>query len=138
VRVSAGSGGTAVQTRPSRPASARQSQAAPATDDSWPDAPSDDEYEPARSGSTAGAGLAAARSAAKAAAQARPRTGQSGARQGGGADAWPDSVPGRRASADVDEVDPDNDMDADGDGLMGMQLIQRELGGQIIGEIDHT
>ncbi|MEV5412044.1 DNA polymerase III subunit gamma and tau [Thermopolyspora sp. NPDC052614] len=135
-RGSAGAGGTAVQTGAGRPASARQSQAASATDDSWPDAPSDDEYEPASPAPTAG--LAAARSAAKAAAQARPRTGQPGARQGGGVDAWPDAVPGRRPAADVDEVDPDNDMDADGDGLVGMQLIQRELGGQIIGEIDHT
>ena len=127
--VQAPGGGTAVQDRPAR-------QTPPATDDSWPDAPSDDEYEPARPAPTSG--LAAARSAAKAAAQARPRTGGQGARQGGTADAWPDAVPGRRATPDVDEVDPDNDMDADGDGLVGMALLQRELGAQIIGEIDHT
>jgi DNA polymerase-3 subunit gamma/tau len=35
-------------------------------------------------------------------------------------------------------VDPDNDTDADMNELTGMALIQRELGGQIIQEIDHS
>ena len=105
------------------------------TDDSWPAAPSDDEYEPERPS----AGIAAARSAAQAAAQTRPRTGGSaGARRPDSAAAWPETIPGRASASDVDEVDPDNDMDADGDGLVGLELIKRELGGEIIDEIDHS
>ncbi|RJL32074.1 DNA polymerase III subunit gamma and tau [Bailinhaonella thermotolerans] len=40
----------------------------------------------------------------------------------------------------VDDVDPLNDLDADGEGseLTGVALIQRELGAQIIGVIDHA
>jgi DNA polymerase III subunit gamma/tau len=50
-------------------------------------------------------------------------------------------VPARGArgtAPDADEVDPLNDEDADVDALSGMALLQRELGGQVIGEIDHT
>jgi len=94
----------------------------PTTDESWPDAPIDD-YEPEPSGPPPGA----------AAAQPRPR-----ASGGGGAAAWPDSIPGRPGSADLDDVDPDNDLDDEGDGLVGIELIKRELGGEIIDEIDHS
>ncbi|GIH71169.1 DNA polymerase III subunit gamma and tau [Sphaerimonospora thailandensis] len=105
------------------------------TDETWPDEPlaessgeSSDESSdgfnrpatPSRSGS-------AARSAARAAAQSRPRQ------------AWPDAVPGRnRPGADLDDVDPVNDADADVSDLTGLALVQRELGGQIIEEIDHS
>ncbi|MEU0521865.1 DNA polymerase III subunit gamma and tau [Streptosporangium sp. NPDC006007] len=119
-------------------------QARPATDESWPDAPlPEDPGSPpgpnpgSNRGSNHGAshgsnpGLAAARSAARAAAQSGPKA-------GGGRAAWPDAVPRRDPAPDADEVDPLNDADADVDALTGMALIQRELGGQIIGEIDHT
>ncbi|MFC0864389.1 DNA polymerase III subunit gamma and tau [Sphaerimonospora cavernae] len=101
------------------------------TDETWPDEPlaeSSDESSdgfnrpatPPRSGS-------AARFAARAAAQSRPRQ------------AWPDAVPGRnRTGADFDDVDPVNDADADVSDLTGLALVQRELGGQIIEEIDHS
>ncbi|MFI6814076.1 DNA polymerase III subunit gamma and tau [Nonomuraea sp. NPDC050328] len=133
--------------------------ARPTTDESWPDAP--DEPDPgsppmgaangfssasgapasggsASSGAAAGApvvgaGLAAARSAARAAAQAGPRP---PAPRKGGASAWPDAVPGK--GADADEVDPLNDADADVDEVGGMELLKRELGAVVIGEIDHT
>ncbi|MEU9888538.1 DNA polymerase III subunit gamma and tau [Sphaerisporangium sp. NPDC051011] len=98
------------------------------SDDSWPDAPPpDDDGPPPPARPSTGAGRAVARSAANAAAQAGPRQ-----------SAWPDAVPGRSgpSSSEADEVDPDNDADAGA--LMGMALVQRELGGQIIGEIDHT
>ncbi|MER5422982.1 DNA polymerase III subunit gamma and tau [Streptosporangium roseum] len=112
----------AVQESPAR-------QAPPATDESWPDAPLPDDpgSPPAPS-----PGLAAARSAARAAAQSGPRAAT------GGKPAWPDAVPGRKPAVETDEVDPLNDADADVDALTGMALLQRELGGQIIGEIDHT
>lgn len=115
-------------------------QARPATDESWPDAPlPEDPGSPpgpnpgSNHGSNPGSnpGLAAARSAARAAAQSGPKA-------GGGRAAWPDAVPRRDPAPDADEVDPLNDADADVDALTGMALIQRELGGQIIGEIDHT
>jgi DNA polymerase-3 subunit gamma/tau len=113
-----------------RQATAEKPQAAPpASDEPWPDAPPlDDEGQAPSSGS----GLAAARSAAHAAAQAGPRQAVSAA--------WPDAVPRRSGSSatEADEVDPDNDADADADSLTGMALVQRELGGQIVGEIDHT
>ncbi|WP_433369806.1 DNA polymerase III subunit gamma and tau [Streptosporangium sp. CA-115845] len=114
------------------------SQTPPATDESWPDAPMpEDPGSPPPPISGPGPGLAAARSAAKAAAQAGPRAvAKTGAKA-----AWPDAVPARGnrgAAPDADEVDPLNDADADVDALTGMALIQRELGGQIIGEIDHT
>ncbi|MEU8108114.1 DNA polymerase III subunit gamma and tau [Nonomuraea muscovyensis] len=83
----------------------------------------------------ASSAVAAARSAAKAAAQAGPRA--PAPRQGGSA-GWPDAVPGRRRVPDSDEVDPLNDANADVDELSGMALLQRELGAQVIGEIDHT
>ncbi|MEU8246387.1 DNA polymerase III subunit gamma and tau [Nonomuraea sp. NPDC048916] len=110
------------------------------TDESWPDAPDDPgpgsppAPDPTHtSAGMTGAGLAAARSAAKAAAQAGPRA----PRQAGTA-AWPDAVPSRRKGPESDEVDPLNDADADVDELSGMALLQRELGAQVIGEIDHT
>ncbi len=54
--------------------------------------------------------------------------------------AWPETVPGRTggASRPDDDVDPLNDDDADVSELSGMALIQRELGGRIIEEIDHS
>ncbi|PRX63627.1 DNA polymerase-3 subunit gamma/tau [Nonomuraea fuscirosea] len=122
-----------------------------ATDESWPDAP--DDFGPgappnpdptrtvaaaqpaaASSGAPPGAGLAAARSAAKAAAQAGPRVPMARS----GAVAWPDKVPSRDKSPVSDEVDPLNDADADVDALSGMALLERELGAQVIGEIDHA
>ncbi|MGE5287926.1 MAG: DNA polymerase III subunit gamma and tau [Micromonosporaceae bacterium] len=39
--------------------------------------------------------------------------------------------------AEADEIDPDNDADA-GAELTGMELIRRELGGEVIDEIDHS
>ncbi|MEU1386852.1 MULTISPECIES: DNA polymerase III subunit gamma and tau [unclassified Nonomuraea] len=122
--------------------------ARPTTDESWPDAPDDlspgsppspdpTQTVTARQPAAApvGAGLAAARSAAKAAAQAGPRTPASRA---GGTTAWPSAIPGRDKAADADDVDPLNDADADVDAVSGMALLQRELGAQVIGEIDHT
>ncbi|MEV0306161.1 DNA polymerase III subunit gamma and tau [Nonomuraea fuscirosea] len=122
-----------------------------ATDESWPDAPDDfgpgapPNPDPTRtvaaaqpaagsSGAPPGAGLAAARSAAKAAAQAGPRVPMARS----GAAAWPDKVPSRDKSPVSDEVDPLNDADADVDALSGMALLERELGAQVIGEIDHA
>ncbi|NRQ30355.1 DNA polymerase III subunit gamma and tau [Nonomuraea sp. NN258] len=129
--------------------------AAPAratTDESWPDAPDDlspgspPSPDPTQTmpvgqgapagGGLAGAGLAAARSAARAAAQAGPRTPAS--RGGGGGGGWPEAIPGRAKGSDADEVDPLNDADADVDAVSGMALLERELGAQVIGEIDHT
>lgn len=57
-----------------------------------------------------------------------------GARGGG---EWSAALPGRR-TAEADEVDPENDADAESSDLTGVALIQRELGGRIIEEIDHT
>ncbi|MBX6386147.1 MAG: DNA polymerase III subunit gamma and tau, partial [Microbispora sp.] len=113
------------------PAAAERQPAAPSTtDETWPDAPSDDydDAPPPPSRPTPGPGLAAARSAARAAAQTGPRK------------AWPETVPGRTGgtSRPDDDVDPLNDDDADVSELTGMALIQRELGGQIIEEIDHS
>ncbi|MFI6534508.1 DNA polymerase III subunit gamma and tau [Nonomuraea sp. NPDC050547] len=112
------------------------------TDESWPDAPDDMSPgsppmpDPGQAAAPkAGGGMAAARSAAQAAAQSGPRAPKP--RQGG-ASAWPDAVPSRSRSADSDEVDPLNDADADLDAVGGMALLQRELGAQVIGEIDHT
>ncbi|WP_326826547.1 DNA polymerase III subunit gamma and tau [Streptosporangium sp. NBC_01756] len=127
------------ETRAAPVAPARQ--APPATDESWPDEPlPDDPGSPPTP--PPGPGLAAARSAARAAAQSGPRV--TGAAKAAGAKtvdakaAWPDAVPARRTIVETDDVDPLNDADADVDTLTGMALIQRELGGQIIGEIDHT
>ncbi|MFG1708278.1 DNA polymerase III subunit gamma and tau [Nonomuraea sp. M3C6] len=119
------------------------------TDESWPDAPDDlspdspPTPDPTRSVTTAtpagpvpaGAGLAAARSAAKAAAQSGPRV---PAARSGGTPAWPDKVPSRGKGPESDDVDPLNDADADVDAVSGMALLERELGAQVIGEIDHT
>ncbi|MFE0150903.1 DNA polymerase III subunit gamma and tau [Nonomuraea sp. NPDC059007] len=112
------------------------------TDESWPDAPDDMSPgsppmpDPGQAAAVkTGGGMAAARSAAQAAAQSGPRAPKP--RQGG-ASAWPDAVPSRSKSADSDEVDPLNDADADLDAVGGMALLQRELGAQVIGEIDHT
>ena len=44
---------------------------------------------------------------------------------------------GPGAAAPADEADPDNDADA-GAELTGMELIRRELGGEVISEIDHS
>ncbi|MEU8321304.1 DNA polymerase III subunit gamma and tau [Nonomuraea sp. NPDC048881] len=136
--------------QPPATASARPTteSARPTTDESWPDAPDDlspgsppspdpTQTVTARQPAAApvGAGLAAARSAAKAAAQAGPRTPASRA---GGTAAWPSAIPGRDKAADADDVDPLNDADADVDAVSGMALLQRELGAQVIGEIDHT
>ncbi|MGJ6965421.1 DNA polymerase III subunit gamma and tau [Streptosporangium sp. G11] len=122
------------------PAPAAPREAPPATDESWPDAPMpEDPGSPPPPNAVPSPGLAAARSAARAAAQAGPRA---AVKTGGAkAAAWPDAVPvrGARGTApDADEVDPLNDEDADVDALTGMALLQRELGGQVIGEIDHT
>ncbi|QFY13816.1 DNA polymerase III subunit gamma and tau [Nonomuraea phyllanthi] len=127
--------------------------ARPTTDESWPDAPDDfgpgappspdptrtmpaagGPAGPGRGAPATGTGLAAARSAARAAAQAGPRT--PSAR--GGAPAWPDAVPSRNKALEPDDVDPLNDADADVHALTGMALLERELGAQMIGEIDHT
>jgi DNA polymerase III subunit gamma/tau len=108
-------------------------QAPPATDESWPDEPLPEDHG---SPPSPNPGLAAARSAAKAAAQAGPRA--AGTKPAGNKPAWPDAVPGRKGVAEADEVDRLHDADADVDGLTGMALIQRELGGQVIGEIDHA
>ncbi|GAA2675119.1 hypothetical protein GCM10010412_056620 [Nonomuraea recticatena] len=129
------------------------------TDESWPQAPDDPDPgmppmpSPSQgtsrsSGAAQGAsrtpspGLAAARSAAKAAAQAAAQAGPRvpASRQGGGSGSggWPDAIPGRRRGPESDEVDPLNDANADIDELSGMALLQRELGAQMIGEIDHT
>nr|WP_055508964.1 DNA polymerase III subunit gamma and tau [Nonomuraea pusilla] len=133
---------------PGRPPAAGDAARA-TTDESWPDAPDDYVQDsppmpdptrtvaaktaPANGSAPRGGGLAAARSAAKAAAQAGPRS--AGGR--GSVAAWPDAIPGR-SKADVDDVDPLNDADADVDAVSGMALLQRELGAQVIGEIDHT
>ncbi|NUR84914.1 MAG: DNA polymerase III subunit gamma and tau, partial [Nonomuraea sp.] len=82
-----------------------------------------------------GSGLSAARDAARAAAQAGPRA---PAPRKGGSAGWPDAVPSRSKASESDEVDPLNDADADVDAVSGMALLQRELGAQMIGEIDHT
>jgi DNA polymerase-3 subunit gamma/tau len=52
----------------------------------------------------------------------------------------PDEPPPPPAPLDeADEVDPEGDANADGDGeYSGMALIQRELGGQVIQEIDNS
>ena len=54
--------------------------------------------------------------------------------------ALPDLPPPPEAPMDEsDEVDPDGDRDAGAEeAINGMALIQRELGGQIIREIDNT
>ncbi|WP_436758032.1 DNA polymerase III subunit gamma and tau [Streptosporangium sp. V21-05] len=124
------------------PAESREApprQAPPATDESWPDAPlPEDPGSPPPPSSVPSPGLAAARSAARAAAQAGPKA---AVKTGAKAAAWPDAIPDRGArgtAPDADEVDPLNDADADVDALTGMALLQRELGGQVIGEIDHT
>ncbi|WP_283139458.1 DNA polymerase III subunit gamma and tau [Rhizohabitans arisaemae] len=39
---------------------------------------------------------------------------------------------------EVDEVDPLNDSDAEVTGVTGIALVERELGGRVIGEIDHA
>ncbi|MGW0806135.1 DNA polymerase III subunit gamma and tau [Nonomuraea sp. NPDC002799] len=134
--------------RPSAALSAPAPSGRTTTDESWPDAPDDHSPgspptpdptrtvavgAPAKSGSV-GPGLAAARSAAKAAAQAGPRA--PAAR--GAVAAWPDAVPSRNKGPESDEVDRLNDADADANGISGMVLLERELGAQMIGEIDHA
>ncbi|GAA3252008.1 DNA polymerase III subunit gamma and tau [Nonomuraea helvata] len=128
------------------------------TDESWPDAPDDfgpgspPTPDPTRtmpvaqaavavaapsggvSPGAGGTGMAAAKSAARAAAQAGPRAPTAR----GGAAAWPETVPSRNKVPLSDDVDPLNDADADVDAVSGMALLERELGAQVIGEIDHT
>jgi DNA polymerase III subunit gamma/tau len=58
-----------------------------------------------------------------------------GGSQGAGSRGTPSQGVG--IPADADEVDPDNDADA-GAELSGMELIRRELGAQVIDEIDHS
>lgn len=115
------------------------SRGAQTTDESWPEAPDDpvpgSPPMPSPTQTTPSAGLAAARSAARAAAQSGPRA---PAPRQGGSSGWPDAVPGRGKEPESEEVDPLNDADADVDAVSGMALLQRELGAQVIGEIDHT
>jgi DNA polymerase-3 subunit gamma/tau len=126
------------------PASASAAPSAPvrqapaATDESWPDEPLPEDHG---SPPSPNPGLAAARSAAKAAAQAGPRAANNKAVGNKAADnkgGWPDAVPSRKGALEADEVDRLHDAGADVNGLTGMALIQRELGGQVIGEIDHN
>lgn len=140
----AGAGQNGADGHPGGPQNASQTRgqaAPPTTDESWPDAPDDlspgspPMPDPGQTSARAGSGLAAARSAAKAAAQAGPRA--PSPRQGGSS-GWPDAIPGRQKGPESDDVDPLNDADADVDALSGMALLQRELGAQVIGEIDHT
>lgn len=98
------------------------------TDETWPDGPSDDFHAPEPQGAPPTTSAAsAARSAARAATQGRSRQ------------TWPDAVPRDRSGVSSDlDVDPLNDADADMSELTGLALVQRELGGQIIEEIDHS
>lgn len=146
--------GTALDDGPARSIGTSSADSHPTTDESWPSAPDDpgpgspptpDPSQASaspgpRRGGAPGTGLAAARSAARAAAQAGPRV--AGARKAAPASpaspAWPDAVPGRGKNADADDVDPLNDAGADVDTVSGMALLQRELGAQVIGEIDHA
>ncbi|GAA4580342.1 hypothetical protein GCM10023194_08420 [Planotetraspora phitsanulokensis] len=129
-----GSGATRRAQATRNGASQAASGSAGVTDESWPDEPSDDDEGPgmamagARGGRVSSPGLAAAKSAARAAAQAGPRQ------------AWPESVPSRKgaSASEADDVDPLNDANAEASELSGMALIQRELGGRIIEEIDHS
>ncbi|MEO3862212.1 DNA polymerase III subunit gamma and tau [Acrocarpospora sp. B8E8] len=93
------------------------------TDESWPDAPSDDFDAPTPPPLSAGptTGITAAKSAARAAAQSGPRQ------------AWPDSIPPRKTASD-----PDPFNDTSPEELSGLALLQRELGGRVIQEIDHS
>ncbi|MEV4107875.1 DNA polymerase III subunit gamma and tau [Nonomuraea sp. NPDC049695] len=128
------------------------------TDESWPEAPDDfgpgspPTPDPTRTMPVAqaaaavaapsvgappaggGTGMAAAKSAARAAAQAGPRAPTAR----GAAAAWPETVPSRTKAPVSDDVDPLNDADADVDAISGMALLERELGAQVIGEIDHS
>lgn len=134
------------------------------TDESWPDAPDDaspgspPSPDPTRtvvaaqhaaggsagSAVAAGTGMAAAKSAAMAASQAGPRgpsarTSAAAAPSARTATAvWPDAVPGRNKGPESDDVDPLNDADADVAAVSGMALLERELGAQVIGEIDRA
>ncbi|GIH29226.1 hypothetical protein Aph01nite_75360 [Acrocarpospora phusangensis] len=94
------------------------------TDESWPDAPSDDFDGPAPepSHSRPTSGIAAAKSAARAAAQSGPRQ------------SWPESIPPRKTTPTSDDSDPF----ADSGELSGLALLQKELGGRLIQEIDHS
>ncbi|WP_062430506.1 DNA polymerase III subunit gamma and tau [Herbidospora daliensis] len=113
-------------TQPAREAApARKQPEKAATDESWPDAPTDEFERPApQSDYEAPPPRAAAPRQAAAAAPARQ--------------AWPDAVPSRSKKSEVDDVDPDNDADVDTDGLSGLALLQKELGGRVIQEIDHS
>ncbi|WP_066375759.1 DNA polymerase III subunit gamma and tau [Herbidospora mongoliensis] len=108
-------------------ASPRKQAAKTSIDESWPDAPTDEFERPApQSAYEAPPQPRAAQPAPRPAAAAAARQ------------AWPDAVPARAKKADEDDVDPDNDADVDSDGLSGLALLQKELGGQVIQEIDHS
>ncbi|MBP2704607.1 DNA polymerase III subunit gamma and tau [Microbispora sp. RL4-1S] len=130
---------TAPQQAEGGSASAARTSGEP-TDESWPDAPSDDfdSPSPGPGGSGfGGSGFGPAVSRGPGPGQAAARSAARAAQTGGSRAAWPETVPSRRGSGgDFDEVDPLNDAGASG--LTGMALIQRELGGRIIEEIDHS
>nr|WP_062340960.1 DNA polymerase III subunit gamma and tau [Herbidospora sakaeratensis] len=106
-------------------APARKQPEKAATDESWPDAPTDEFERPApQADYEAPPPRAAAPRKAETTAPARQ--------------AWPDAVPSRAKKSEVDDVDPDNDADVDTDGLSGLALLQKELGGRVIQEIDHS
>ncbi|WP_062346892.1 DNA polymerase III subunit gamma and tau [Herbidospora yilanensis] len=115
---------------PREAAPARKQPEKAATDESWPDAPTDEFERPAPQSDYEAPPPRAAASAAPAAAR---QAASAPARQ-----AWPDAVPSRAKKSDVDDVDPDNDADVDTDGLSGLALLQKELGGRVIQEIDHS
>ncbi|MEV0613387.1 DNA polymerase III subunit gamma and tau [Nonomuraea sp. NPDC050404] len=114
-----------------------------ATDESWPSAPDDPgpgappSPDPTRTVSMAAQqpGGAPANGASAGGAPAGPRAQPA---RGGAAAGWPAAIPGRGRGPENDDVDPLNDADADVDALSGMALLQRELGAQVIGEIDHA
>ncbi|GAB1819903.1 DNA polymerase III subunit gamma and tau [Herbidospora sp. RD11066] len=115
------------QPSPAREAASPRRQAEkPSTDESWPDAPTDEFERPAPQSAYEAPPPRAAQPAPRPAASAPARQ------------AWPDAVPTRSKKSDEDDVDPDNDADVDSDGLSGLALLQKELGGQVIQEIDHS
>ncbi|WP_061290621.1 DNA polymerase III subunit gamma and tau [Herbidospora cretacea] len=125
----------AQQTQSAQAAPARESAPArrqpekASTDESWPDAPTDEFERPAPQSAYEAPPPRASQPATPAPRQATSAP----ARQ-----AWPDAVPARAKKSDEDDVDPDNDADVDSDGLSGLALLQKELGGRVIQEIDHS
>lgn len=110
-------------------APARRQPEKASTDESWPDAPTDEFERPAPQSAYEPPPPRASQPATPAPRQATSAP----ARQ-----AWPDAVPARAKKSDEDDVDPDNDADVDSDGLSGLALLQKELGGRVIQEIDHS